>query len=131
MNNRIEKFEGLYEFLSNKHPSTLYYKGLKYKSVAHAYQSLKAKHDTDANRIRNCKTSTEAIQEGRKSEVKDGWQDLASDIMKELIYQKFDNVFLRPKLLETDGIELGNKRNFVGTLLMEIREQIKEETKNG
>ena len=128
MKDRIKDFTGEFDFLSNKFTSTFYYKGTKYKSVAHAYQSLKAKHDGDATKIRNAKTATEAIKEGRGVEVKSDWQETCKDLMEELLYLKFStNVFLKPKLLATGVCQLGDGRNFVGELLMKVRERIKGE----
>lgn len=127
---KIEEFTGEYEFLSNKSPSTFFYKGIKYKSVAHAYQSLKAKDEFDAKRIRELKTASEAIQEGRKVEVRGDWQETCRDLMEDLIYAKFaTNIFIKPKLIATGNAELGDGRNFVGSILMKVRTRLINENR--
>lgn len=131
MSDKIKKFEGEFDFLSNLHPSTFYFKSVKYKSVVHAYQSLKAKHERDAIRIRSIKSPSDVIKEGRAVEIKNDWQATCQEIMYELLYVKFNtNIFLRPKLIATGKRELGDERNFVGKLLMEVREKIINDEKS-
>jgi predicted NAD-dependent protein-ADP-ribosyltransferase YbiA (DUF1768 family) len=128
MKKQIREFSGEHDFLSNKHPSTFHYEGVKYKSVAHAYYSLKLKNQKDADRVRKCKTAEDAMKESRACESREDWQDIAKETMKSLLYAKFSsNIFLSPKLLSTGDAILGDGRNFVGSLLMEIRDKISKE----
>ncbi len=39
---RIDNFNGYFDFLNNEFPCTVYYSGLFFKSVAHAYQGARA-----------------------------------------------------------------------------------------
>lgn len=121
MNEPIVNFEGEFEFLSNSYPSTFVHNGIKYKSVAHAYYSLKAQDPQESIKIREMKIVKEAISYGKKVRGIDTWQRDCRRIMKELLQQKFNNPFLLPRLLETGDRELGNGKNFVGSILMEIR----------
>lgn len=127
----IQKFDGEFAFLSNKAPSTFFYKGIKYKTVVHAYQSLKAKYELDAIKIRSAKTPEEAIKIAKSVQTKENWQTACREVMYELIYQKFKtNDFLKPKLLATKGKTLSEGKTFVGELLMDVRKQIEEEEEN-
>lgn len=126
----IKKFTLEYEFLSNSYPSTFFYHNVKYKSVAHGYYSLKAKNESDAVLIRGCLTATEAIKLGKTKISQDNWQAICESVMKDLLRQKFDNPFLSHKLLETKDEILGDTKNFVGKLLMEVREELKLKKKH-
>lgn len=121
---KIEKFEFDFAFLANDYPSTFIYKGIKYKTVSHAYYALKAENSDDAKRIREYQDVREAIKEGKKAKTKNTWQSECRNIMKELLIEKFNNPFLRPRLIETGEAVLGNGKNFVGELLMEVRNEI-------
>jgi len=119
----IDKFEGEFAFLSNSYPSTFFYQGIKYKSVTQAYYALKAKNEADSKKIRDMKDVSEIVRYGKTIVVKDDWQSCCRQIMKDLLLQKFDNPFLSERLLKTTAV-LGNGRNFVGELLMEVRKEL-------
>jgi len=124
----IKKFEGEHEFLSNLFISTFIHNGIKYKSVAHAFYSLKCKNLNDRIRIRETKDVKEAIRESKKVPIVDTWQVECRNVMKELIRQKFENPFLMPRLLETNEQWLGDGKNFVGEILMEIRDEFRNKS---
>ena|SRR5690606_4755848 len=124
---QIKKFIGENEFLSNHHASTIVYKGTKYKTVTHAYQSLKCKHPTDAALVRSALTPEDAVTKARSCARRDDWQLVCGGIMLELLRLKFENPFLAPRLVATGDVVLGDGRNFVGKLLMEVRRELNSE----
>lgn len=128
---KITHFSGVYEFLSNKCCSTFFHKSIKYKTVTHAYQSLKMVHKKDAEKVRLCPTPELAIKTARGLEKRKDWGDISEATMRELLFLKFSsNVFLLPKLLETGEQPLGDDINFVGRLLMDIREELSQTYNN-
>lgn len=125
MSDRIEKFVGEYAFLSNTHKSTFFYDGVKYTSVSQAYYVLRAMHDDDKKRIMSFSDASEMVRFGKTVDPREGWQIVNKDIMKLLLKEKFSSPFLADKLVKTGNAVLGNGRNFLGELLMEIRDQLK------
>lgn len=52
----INKFDGKYAFLSNYHPCAVFYEGIEYPSVEHAFQAAKTLDMTQRYEIANIKT---------------------------------------------------------------------------
>ena len=142
----IDRFtkEAGYEFLSNFHPSTIRFEGVLYPTVEHAYQASKSLDPKVRDLIRRARTPADAKKLGQGMSVRPDWSEIKLEIMKRLIHEKFENPFLRPKLLETEDAELilnnrwndrfwgvcrGSGENWLGKILMEERERIKEEVK--
>ncbi len=149
----IERFSGDYKFLSNFQASTFFYEGKKYASVEHAYQSLKSHDPDEQEAIRNAVSAGQAKKMGRAAMMRDDWEQTKVPLMKELLRLKFQNPFLRHKLVETGdavlvegntwddnfwGVAVGRKwpqegtkgrhgGNMLGKLLMEVRAEIKVE----
>jgi hypothetical protein len=136
----IDKFskESCYDFLSNFYPSTIYIDGVSYSSVEHAYQAHKTLDISSRDIIRSAKTSAEAKKLGRCLMLRPDWENVKLDLMRSFIKQKFENPFLRPRLLETGdvtlvntcndiyfGVRKGVGQNWLGKLLMEERNRIR------
>ena len=139
----ILSFRDKHLFLSNFFYTPIVYEGLTFASVEHAYQAAKT---TDIA-IRQCfqaedMTSAEARQLGKDVPLRDDWAEVKYPIMRELLYQKFQNDALRALLLMTGtapliegnhwgdtywGVDLRTMtgENYLGKLLMEIRESLK------
>lgn len=140
----IDSFRGDFAFLSNFHPSIIYVDGKKYNTVEHAYQAAKAVDLEQHELIRCARTPGEAKKMGKIVPCRSDWEDVKIDVMRSLIRKKFENPFLRPLLLATEGSQLihknywhdiefgvfvGEGKNLLGKLLMEERERIKKEHK--
>jgi ribA/ribD-fused uncharacterized protein len=140
----IDRFtkEAGYEFLSNFHPSTVRFEGVLYPTVEHAYQASKTLDPKLRELIRKNKDPSVAKKLGQGIIVRENWQEDKIEIMRALIREKFENPFLRPKLLATEDAELilnnkwndrfwgvcrGSGENWLGKILMEERERIKKE----
>lgn len=144
----ISKFRGNYAFLSNYYPCKIIYNGLQYSTTEHAYQSAKSISFTDHERIRNKKTPHESKIEGNKIVVREDWDKVKFSIMKEVLIEKFKRPDLAERLLNTGDRILveGNwwhdniwgscecetcikieGKNWLGKLLMEVREEIRKE----
>lgn len=132
----IDRFEGEYAFLSNYYDSPIFYDGILYPTVEHAFQAAKTTIFTQRVIISNKKTPGQAKRAGRIVTLRENWDDIKLYIMKELIILKFTNPKLKSALLNTKDAELieGNTwndtywgvcndigENHLGKILMEVR----------
>jgi len=138
----IQQFLQEYSFLSNFYPSDVWYDGVLYPTVEHAYQAAKTFDEQDRKKILEAKTPGQAKRLGRKIKIRDDWEKIKVYVMYELVLQKFcRHPQLRRKLLETKdqtlvegnkwgdkfwGVDLETKkgRNMLGKLLMQVREEL-------
>jgi ribA/ribD-fused uncharacterized protein len=135
----INRFVEEFAFLSNFYPSTVYVDGKKYDTVEHAYQAMKTKDPAARETIRMAATPGVAKRLGRCVGLRPDWEDVKVETMRGLVRQKFENPFLRPQLMATEGAMLtegnhwndtfwgvckGKGRNMLGQILMEIRDEI-------
>ena len=135
------KFRGKYNFLSNFHEIDIIYNGIKFKSVEHAYQALKADNYDDMIFVAESETPAISKIRGRNIPVRKDWKNVKILIMRDLLYKKFEDGYLKEKLIKTGDIsiteenswgdtfwgidEKTNKgRNELGKLLEEIRDKI-------
>lgn len=128
-----------YGFLSNFYLSTIYVDKKPYASVEHAYQAHKVLDTNSQELIRKAATPQEAKKLGRCVQLRSDWEEIKIPLMHSFLRQKFENPFLQHMLLETGEAELihvntwndkfwgvcrGVGQNWLGRLLMEIREDL-------
>ncbi len=145
----IHSFTSGYRFLSNFFSSPVSYDGWMYPTVEHAYQAAKTDDQMMREVIRKCKTPSGAKHIGRHVRLKFEWDKVKVQEMRVLLRQKFlTHKDLRGRLLSTWPAELiegnwwhGNfwgvcgcvdcegksGLNTLGKLLMEIREEFRNE----
>lgn len=138
----IDKFGGDFRFLSNFYKCTVYYNGEKYPSVEHAYQAQKTLDPWQQKTIREASSPGTAKRLGQSVVVRPDWEDVKVDIMRTLVRKKFENPFLMPMLLATGDAKLvegnywgdhfwgvcnGTGENWLGRILMEVREEFKND----
>lgn len=140
----IDSFRNEYSFLSNFFASLIIINGKKYATVEHAYQALKTSDVETHELIRNAKTPAIAKRLGRAIQLKSNWDNIKIEVMKFCLQKKFENPYLRAMLISTGVEELIEKNywgdtfwgvdaktlkgeNWLGRLLTEIRENIKNE----
>lgn len=150
---KVEEFIGFYnrEFfcLDNFSSFAVVYKGVKYPTVEHAYQSLKFVNTVPriANEIADCFSAYEAqkIAHANKKYQDLHWDDIKVGIMEELLRLKIEqNPYVKTKLMQTkdylicedspkdDFWGIGFNRdgqNQLGKLWMKLREEIIDKTK--
>lgn len=141
---KIDSFKGKYSFLSNFAPAVFRYEGVQFVSVEAAFQAAKT-HDVELRRRIAQYTPKEAKKFGRKIPLRSDWSEVRVPIMKELLRLKFNSDLFghRQALLDTADayLEEGNTHhdtfwgtcngvgeNQLGKLLMEIREEIRNDT---
>lgn len=146
----IDRFEREYGFLSNFSLSPFTDEcGDSYPTVEHYFQAQKATNMFDFEEIRMAKTPGLAKKLGRQIELAPDWESVKEQVMLDGLRHKFAIPELRDKLLATGDqyLEEGNywhdnywgdcdcprckdimSRNMLGQLLMQVREEIKNNT---
>ena len=141
----IDNFNNEYKYLSNFYVAQVFWNGLVWKSSEHAYQAAKTLDRT--LQIECCSLSTpgQAKRWGNSAKVKErmreDWAEVKVNIMREILLDKFTrHPYLRELLISTGDQELiegnywgdtfwgvckGVGENWLGKVLMEIREKIK------
>ena len=144
----INSFKGKYSFLSNFSQSQIDYEGLTYYSAEAAFQAQKCSTVEGKIKYTLIKNPLRAKQMGRKEILPVNWSEKSYDIMYSILKKKFSNPVLKEKLLSTEDayLEEGNTwhdniwgncscdkckdkvgLNYLGKMLMKIREEIKIE----
>ena len=131
-----------YPFLSNFHPSTIYVEGRSYATVEHAYQAHKTLDEGPRELIRKATSPAIAKKLGRGVLLRPDWDIVKLDLMRTFVKKKFENPFLRPLLISTGEAQLvygntwndrffgvcrGTGANWLGKILMEVREEARRE----
>lgn len=139
---KIEFFAGPYRFLSNFHPSPIFYEGISFPTVEHAYQAAKTEDVLDREIISKTTSPAAAKRMGRNVKMRSDWEVIKIDIMLELVSQKFENLELRRSLLATGDDELiegntwgdtfwgkvnGVGHNELGNILMYVRARLRRQ----
>lgn len=128
-----------YGFLSNFYPSTIYIDKKPFATVEHAYQAHKTIDESSRELIRKAKTPQDAKKLGRCVQLRPDWEEVKLPLMRSYLKQKFENPFLLHLLIDTGTAQLvhnnswndrywgvckGVGQNWLGRLLMEIREDL-------
>lgn len=137
----IRTFKNKNAFLSNFYPVFVYYEGMRFPSVEHAFQAAKTNDMETRKLFMIAPTAKDAKRFGRKVKLRDNWDSVKVDVMEMLLRQKFANPTLREQLLNTKdsiliegnnhgdtfwGVCKGSGQNYLGRLLMKIRQEIIE-----
>ena len=134
-----------YTFLSNMERCKVLMYNQWYTSVESAYQASKCADPADRVQFQHL-NPYEAKKLGRRVRMRPDFDTLKLQFMEELLRRKFSNVNpeLKRKLIDTGDIELvevntwrdtfygecnGIGQNHLGKLLMKIRQEIRDSTK--
>lgn len=149
MKSKIEFYStrGEYGCFSNFSKHFVYLKDKNWLTSEHYYQAQKFAGTEYEEEIRLLKTPGEAANRGRDKSLplRNDWEQVKDDVMREVIYAKFtQNSECKKVLLSTNDAILiehttkdfywgdggdGSGKNMLGTILMEIREKIINESK--
>lgn len=132
----ITSFAFGWSFLSNFHPCEITHRSLTFPSVENAYQAAKCAIESDRLRFMYLPAG-KAKRLGRTVPLREDWEYIKIDVMRELISLKFEEGSeLAGKLIDTGNEELiegnswgdrfwgvykGKGANHLGRLLMERR----------
>jgi ribA/ribD-fused uncharacterized protein len=132
----ITEFRGKYRFLSNFYAARVEWDGVGYPTVEHAFQAAKTTDPQARERIRGAETPGAAKAMGRRVPLRPDWDAVKVDIMRELLFKKFQDLDLAAALYATEDVPLvegnwwgdtfwgvcqGRGENMLGKLLMEVR----------
>lgn len=143
---KIDSFSGTFRFLSNFYPASVYYEGIIYPTSEHAFQAVKTTDENQRLNIAMLETPGEAKKYGKTVRMRPAWDDVKVGVMAEIVEAKFtQNPDLLEKLLATDDIELvegntwgdkfwgvsgGAGENYLGKVLMELRQRLNTNTED-
>lgn len=134
----IKEFQGEYRWLSNFMPCEIYYDGIEYRSVEHAYMSAKC-DDKDWKLIcQHTESPGHVKRQSRKIKLRPDWEYVKKGIMLECLLQKYAQEPYKSNLLATGdvyiqegntwgdkfwGVDLrtGHGQNNLGLMIMNIR----------
>ena len=143
----INKFKGEHKFLSNFYNVNIYINGKYYASVEHVYQAYKATNEENHKLIQMQTSPRMAKKIGGEIELRNDWKDIQYDLMLKLVRKKFENEYLKGKLIETgdEYLEEGNVwhdqlwgncicekhkntkgKNWLGEILMIVRRELND-----
>jgi len=138
----ISSFTMEYSFLSNFYPCLIEFDGDIYPSLEHAYQAAKTNDPNERKKIREEKQVRRAKQIGRHVTIREDWEQIKVEVMRDLLKKKFENPQLRKLLLDTYphdlvegnnwgdtfwGVCRGHGKNMLGVLLMQLRSELRGE----
>ena len=144
-NNTINNFTLKFNLLSNFSQLPILFNGITFRSIEHAYQTMKTDDLEWRQKIIDAPTPGKAKRIGKKAPLRANWDDIKVDIMEHLLRIKFTNPWFKEFLRKTKPKRLieGNKwhdnfwgncscdsckdtpgENMLGKLLMKIREEI-------
>lgn len=146
----VVSFRGEYAFLSNFFEHPVEVEGVTYPTNEHAFQALKTRETSERYQVQQAPTPASAKARGRKVTMREDWGTARFEEMGRVLRAKFRDPELRRKLLATGDRQLieGNTwrdttwgaiqdknsgewkgRNELGKLLMQIRDELREEEK--
>ena len=112
--NRIIHFAYEYDFLSNFYPAPVLYEGMNFATTEHAYQAAKttdpAKRLVLSSGFNPNLSAAQAKRIGQNLDLREDWDMIKVQVMRELLLQKFADTSLKTKLLATGDayLEEGN-----------------------
>ena len=136
----IDSFRNEYSFLSNYSCSPFYIDTVLFPTMEHYFQASKASNQEDYLRIAYAPTPGDAKRLGRRIQLRPNWEEVKDNVMLIGLRKKFADPELRDLLLATGDEELvegnywgdtywgvcnGIGQNKLGKLLMQVREEIK------
>lgn len=135
----ISEFKGKYFFLSNFYKKPFIYNGLLWPSAEHAFQAAKSINSKEIELIRTAENPSLAKRLGRRTRLRQDWEQVKDGLMEEILQAKFTDAHLSNLLLSTSPCTLiegnnwgdtywgvdGTGLNKLGILLMKIRDKAK------
>lgn len=138
---RIDSFDGPYEWLSNFHERPFLLDDREWPTVEHYFQAMKSEDPRQQEWVRAARDAATAKRRGRSVRLRGGWLSRREDVMRAALEAKFNqHPDLAERLIETGSahLEEGNTwgdswwgtvegvgANRLGLLLMELRGQLR------
>lgn len=145
----IDNFHDTHYFLSNFFIAPMTVDGKLFQTNEHFFQASKASDEETFEVIRLLKTASQTKRMGREIRMKKNWENIKNEVMLRGLRAKFTLLDMRQQLLDTGNATLieGNNwhdqywgrcdcsnhggvgENWLGRLLMQVRDEIRKETK--
>ena len=140
---KIDRFRGEYEFLSNFYPARVRLDGIVYQNAEAAFQAQKCA-DPEARAAFAELTGGQAKYKGKRVSLRPDWEAVKTDVMRRVVFAKFtQDPALAQALLDTGetpliegntwrdcywGVDLrtGKGQNRLGLILSETRAYLRE-----
>jgi ribA/ribD-fused uncharacterized protein len=137
--------DGGYGFLSNFWRAHILIDGKDYPTSEHYYQAMKSLDPEEQEMIRILSAPKEAKFAGYHMTLREDWEEIKEEIMLKALRAKFTQYpNLRQKLLDTGtailhedspwdkywGFAKGKGKDRLGVLLMQVRDEIRENQQN-
>ncbi len=138
----ISEFRGRWTRFSNYAVCSIWFEGHIYNSVEHAYQAAKTLDEDQRRSIRYLATANQAKKAGRAVILRPDWEQVKVEVMWTLLREKFSQEPDHSTLLSSGDEQLvegnwwGDKfwgqcplgvgENWLGYLLMQVRQEIEE-----
>lgn len=133
----ITQFTDKYKFLDNAYPIVIKYDGMTFKSVAHAAIAVSLRNEADKFTIRDTDSAAKARVISSHMKKNKNWGQDRIMIMDKLLDQKFSDIKLGSRLLQTHPSLIvyrdrwkedfwGGEGNNLGKLLMKQRDKLWE-----
>ncbi|OQV24573.1 putative N-glycosidase YbiA [Hypsibius exemplaris] len=134
-----------YGIFSNFYPAEIHLDGRRWDTTEHYFQAKKFLDEKNMEMIRTQPSPGKAASAGRRRDLplRNDWERVKDDVMKEAVYAKFSqHVELRKRLLQTGQRELvehttrdaywgdgghGGGKNMLGKILMATRDRLRRE----
>jgi N-glycosidase YbiA len=140
---KFYKTKDPYGFMGNYSRYRFYVYDRWWSCVEAPYQAMKTFDRAEQDAIQQAKTSNEARLLGQKVSFRSDWDQVKDSVMKECLMAKFlQHKDIRDQLMATGQEELiedspvdyywgcgkdGSGKNMLGKLLMEVREELRDE----
>lgn len=141
----IREFKKEYRWLSNFAPCEIYFNGMRFASVEHAYMSAKSNDLEWKNFCADSNNSAGTVKKKSKEiQLREDWESVKMEVMRQLLEMKFSQAPHKKLLLNTGtlfiqegnwwgdtfwGVDLKTNtgENNLGVLIMAIRDELVEE----
>ena len=106
---RIDNFNGYFDFLNNEYPCSVMFEGMVYKSVSFAFQAARTTEQYLREKIQLSDSAMEMYEIAARIDDPPEWSKKRVRVMEQLLRDKFRrNTDLRDKLKATEKRELIN-----------------------
>lgn len=144
MTEPILEFQESFRFLSNFTAAELVWDNILWPHAEAAYQAAKTLDRKHRLLFAQMKNPVTAKREGRLVKLREDWEEVKCELMREIVLAKFiQNPELKAKLLATGDAHIeegnnhndriwgvcppgsGNGRNLLGLILMNVRDELR------
>jgi hypothetical protein len=143
----ILEFKDEHHFLSNFHPATFVWRHIIWLNSEAAYQAAKSNDYGTWLEFAKMRNPAQAKQAGKTVKMRDDWDEVKVGIMREIVFEKFNqNPDLKALLVATGDAKLeegnawedvfwgicppgsGVGHNYLGNILMDVRRSLRSQT---